>query len=156
MRRGRAAHRRIFEGSAVHGPAAGGRCCRGGVVRNQVESSLRAAHATAVELGAAPLRAEIEALTRRGRLTLAPAPVATPPAPQPPSPLDRLGLTAREREVLALIAMGRTNREIAQTLFISPKTATVHVSNILAKLGVRSRVEAATMAHRLGMVEPQS
>jgi DNA-binding NarL/FixJ family response regulator len=52
--------------------------------------------------------------------------------------------------------MGRTNREIAQTLFISPKTATVHVSNILAKLGVRSRVEAATMAHRLGVVEPQS
>jgi DNA-binding NarL/FixJ family response regulator len=56
--------------------------------------------------------------------------------------------------VLALIAIGRTNREIAQTLFISPKTATVHVSNILAKLGVRSRVEAATMAHRLGVVEP--
>ena len=66
----------------------------GGVVRDQVESSLRAAHATATELGAAPLRAEIEALTRRGRLTLAPAPEATPPAPQPPSPLDRLGLTA--------------------------------------------------------------
>ena len=128
----------------------------GGVVRDQVESSLRAAHATAVELGAAPLRTEIEALARRGRLTLAPAPGTTLPAPQPPSPLDRLGLTAREREVLALIAMGRTNREIAQTLFISPKTATVHVSNILAKLGVRSRVDAATMAHRLGVVEPQS
>jgi len=58
--------------------------------------------------------------------------------------------------VLALIAIGRTNREIAQTLFISPKTATVHVSNILGKLGVRSRVEAATMAHRLGVVEPGS
>jgi DNA-binding NarL/FixJ family response regulator len=58
--------------------------------------------------------------------------------------------------VLALIAIGRTNREIAQTLFISPKTATVHVSNILAKLGVRSRVEAATTAHRLGVVaEPE-
>ena len=123
-----------------------------GVARDQVESSLRAAHATATELGAAPLRTEIEALARRGRLTLAPAPGAVPPAPQPPSPLDRLGLTAREQEVLALIAIGRTNREIAQTLFISPKTATVHVSNILAKLGVRSRVEAATMAHRLGVV----
>ena len=58
--------------------------------------------------------------------------------------------------MLALIAIGRTNREIAQTLFISPKTATVHVSNILGKLGVRSRVEAATMAHRLGVVEPGS
>jgi DNA-binding CsgD family transcriptional regulator/tetratricopeptide (TPR) repeat protein len=124
----------------------------GGVARDQVESSLRAAHATAVELGAAPLRTETEALALRGRLTLAPAPGTTLPAPQPPSALDRLGLTAREREVLALIAIGRTNREIAQTLFISPKTATVHVSNILAKLGVRSRVEAATVAHRLGMV----
>jgi len=129
----------------------------GGVGRDQVESSLRAAHTTAVELGAAPLRAEIEALTRRGRLSLAPAPGTTGrPAPQPPSPLDRLGLTAREREVLALIAIGRTNREIAEALFISPKTATVHVSNILGKLGVRSRVEAATMAHRLGVVSPQS
>ena len=59
--------------------------------------------------------------------------------------------------MLALIAIGRTNREIARTLFISPKTATVHVSNILAKLGVRSRVEAATMAHRLGVLaEPGS
>jgi DNA-binding NarL/FixJ family response regulator len=58
--------------------------------------------------------------------------------------------------VLALIAIGRTNREIAEALFISPKTATVHVSNILGKLGVRSRVEAATMAHRLGVVSPQS
>jgi len=128
----------------------------GGGVRDQAESSLRAAYATAVKLGAAPLRTEIEALTRRGRLTLGPAPGTTPPAPQSPSPLDRLGLTAREREVLALIAIGRTNREIAQRLFISPKTATVHVSNILGKLGVRSRVEAATMAHRLGMVEPGS
>ena len=129
----------------------------GGVARDQVESSLRAAHATAVELAAQPLRTEIEALALRGRLTLAPAQGTALPAPQPPSPLDRLGLTAREREVLALIAIGRTNREIARTLFISPKTATVHVSNILAKLGVRSRVEAATMAHRLGVVaEPGS
>jgi DNA-binding NarL/FixJ family response regulator len=52
------------------------------------------------------------------------------------SPLKRLGLTAREQEVLALIAFGRTNRQIAEMLFISPKTATLHVSNILSKLGV--------------------
>ncbi len=129
----------------------------GGVVREQVEPSLRAAHATASELGAAPLRAEIEALARRGRLNLGTGPATTPPpAPQLPSPLDRLGLTAREQEVLALVALGRTNRQIAETLFISPKTATVHVSNILSKLGVRGRVEAATIAHRLGIVKPGS
>ena len=129
----------------------------GGLVREQVEPSLRAAHATASELGAASLRAEIEALARRGRLNLGTdAATAPPPAPEPPSPLDRLGLTAREQEVLALVAIGRTNRQIAETLFISPKTATVHVSNILGKLGVRSRVEAATIAHRLGIVKPGS
>ncbi len=129
----------------------------GGFAREQVAPSLRAAHATARELGAAPLRAEIEALARRGRLDLGTDAAATPaPAPRPPSPLDRLGLTAREQEVLALVAIGRTNHQIAETLFISPKTATVHVSNILAKLGVRNRVEAATIAHRLGIVPPGS
>jgi DNA-binding NarL/FixJ family response regulator len=57
--------------------------------------------------------------------------------------------------VLALVAIGQTNAQIAETLFISPKTATVHVSNILGKLGVRNRVEAATIAHRLGIVKPE-
>ena len=70
----------------------------------------------------------------------------------PLAPLDRLGLTERERTVLALVAEGHTNREIGSALFISEKTASVHVSRILAKLGVRSRVEAATTAHRLGLV----
>jgi DNA-binding CsgD family transcriptional regulator len=65
---------------------------------------------------------------------------------------DELGLTPREREVLALVADGRTNRQIAEALFISAKTASVHVSNILAKLGVGSRVEAAAVAHRLGLL----
>ena len=60
-------------------------------------------------------------------------------------------LTSREREVLRLIAAGRSNREIASVLFIAPKTASVHVSNILAKLGVDSRIEAAAVAHRLGV-----
>jgi DNA-binding CsgD family transcriptional regulator/tetratricopeptide (TPR) repeat protein len=125
--------------------------------REQVERSLRAAHATASELGATPLRAEIEGLASRGRLDLGTDAALTPPAaPEPPSPLDRFGLTAREQEVLALVAIGRTNRQIAETLFISPKTATVHVSNILGKLGVRNRVEAATIAHRLGIVKPGS
>jgi DNA-binding CsgD family transcriptional regulator len=126
----------------------------GGLGREQVEPSLRAAHQTTVELGAAPLRAEIEALARRGRLDLGSEAAATAAA-KPSSPLDPLGLTAREQEVLALVAIGRTNAQIAETLFISPKTATVHVSNILTKLGVRNRVEAATIAHRLRIVQPE-
>jgi DNA-binding NarL/FixJ family response regulator len=63
-----------------------------------------------------------------------------------------LGLSPREVEVLVLVAEGATNRQIAETLYISPKTASVHVSNILAKLGVASRGEAAAVAHRLGVV----
>ena len=126
----------------------------GGRGREQVEPSLRAAHQTTVELGAAPLRAELEALARRGRLDLGSEAAATAAA-KPSSPLDPLGLTAREQEVLALVAIGRTNAQIAETLFISPKTATVHVSNILTKLGVRNRVEAATIAHRLRIVQPE-
>ena len=65
---------------------------------------------------------------------------------------DDLGLTPREREVLALLAEGRTNREIGEALFMAEKTASVHVSRILAKLDVRSRTEAAAVAHRLGLV----
>lgn len=61
------------------------------------------------------------------------------------------GLTEREREVLELIAQGSTNRQIAEALFISAKTASVHVSNILAKLGVANRTEAAHVAHELGI-----
>jgi len=59
----------------------------------------------------------------------------------------RLGLTDREFEVLRLVAGGRSNREIAAELFISAKTASVHVSNILAKFGVGSRGEAAARAY---------
>jgi DNA-binding NarL/FixJ family response regulator len=63
-----------------------------------------------------------------------------------------LGLTARELEVLQLVATGRTNRQIASDLHISPKTAGVHVSNILAKLGVERRAQAAAVAERLGLL----
>jgi DNA-binding CsgD family transcriptional regulator len=80
---------------------------------------------------------------------------AGPAAPIPAAdPLARFGLTAREREVLSLLAAGRSNPEIGQALFISTKTASVHVSNILAKLGVNGRVEAAAVAHRLGVYGP--
>ena len=61
------------------------------------------------------------------------------------------GLTPRELEVLRLVAVGRSNQQIADTLFISKKTVSVHVSHILAKLGVSTRVEAAATAHRLGL-----
>jgi DNA-binding NarL/FixJ family response regulator len=62
-----------------------------------------------------------------------------------------LGLTARELDVLRLVAAGRTNPQIAEALFISRKTAGHHVSSILTKLGVATRVEAAGVAHQLGL-----
>jgi DNA-binding CsgD family transcriptional regulator len=71
------------------------------------------------------------------------------------SEASRLGLTPREAEVLALVAIGRTNRQIGEELFISEKTASVHVSRILAKLGVAGRGEAAAVAHRLGLAAEQ-
>jgi ATP/maltotriose-dependent transcriptional regulator MalT len=110
----------------------------------------RAAEVTG-RLGARLLDGEVGALARRARLDLAPPAGATAPAAGPPTPAQQLGLTPREVEVLALVAAGRSNRQIAQALFISPKTASVHVSNILAKLGVAGRVEAAAIAHRLGL-----
>jgi ATP/maltotriose-dependent transcriptional regulator MalT len=108
-------------------------------------------HAAAItgRLGARLLDAEVQALARRARLDLAQHAAST--APGAPPPAAQLGLTRRECEVLALVAAGRSNRQIAQALFISPKTASVHVSNILAKLGAAGRVEAAAIAHRLGL-----
>jgi DNA-binding CsgD family transcriptional regulator len=67
---------------------------------------------------------------------------------------DPLGLTPREADVIRLVAAGRSNQQIADELFITRKTASVHVSNILAKLGVGGRVEAAAVAHRLGIISP--
>jgi ATP/maltotriose-dependent transcriptional regulator MalT len=94
-------------------------------------------------LSARPLRADIDLLARRSRLTVA----GKSPDGQP-----MFGLTAREREVLRLVAEGRSNREVAEELFISAKTASVHVSNILGKLGVTSRGQAAATAHRMHLV----
>jgi DNA-binding CsgD family transcriptional regulator/tetratricopeptide (TPR) repeat protein len=112
------------------------------------------------EQGALPLLGEIEGLARRARLDLsAPSPTAvagdgTPSEPAA-TPADRaavgFGLTRREREVLALVAEGWTNRQIADHLFISENTAGVHVSNILGKLDASSRTEAAAIAHRMGL-----
>ncbi|MGW4164269.1 helix-turn-helix transcriptional regulator [Streptomyces sp. NPDC004788] len=120
--------------------------------RDEAAALLRDAHTTAVRLGAHPLREDVELLAARARL----APVtgaATVPAQPEPEQDDAFGLTPREQDVLRLVAEGRTNRQIAEELFISPKTASVHVSNILAKLGVAGRGEAAAMAHRLRLLE---
>jgi DNA-binding CsgD family transcriptional regulator len=116
----------------------------------------RAAGAAAAS-GATGLLDPIAAFARRVRL---PIPGAADGAGRVDagiagSGLEELGLTARELEVLALVADGRTNREIGESLYMAEKTASVHVSRILAKLGVRSRVEAATAAHRLGIAAAQ-
>jgi ATP/maltotriose-dependent transcriptional regulator MalT len=100
----------------------------------------------AAQLGAAPLLAEAEAQARRIRVRL---PDAVSPARPAEPTADAFGLTEREREVLELVAAGRSNPQIAAELFISPKTASVHVSNIISKLNVSSRGEAAAVAHRL-------
>jgi DNA-binding NarL/FixJ family response regulator len=76
---------------------------------------------------------------------------ATASAGAPPGPADPFGLTARELQVLSLVATGATNRQIGETLFMAEKTASVHVSRILAKLGVHSRTQAAAVAHRLDL-----
>ena len=121
-----------------------------GAAARPAAEPLRAAHATTVRLGAAPLRAEIEALARRARISLIPAQPAPSPAPDHPH-----GLTDREAAVLRLLAAGHTNRQIGQQLFISPKTASVHVTSILRKLAVRDRVQAAAVAVSLGLVNPR-
>ncbi|HET8949053.1 MAG TPA: response regulator transcription factor [Solirubrobacteraceae bacterium] len=118
--------------------------------RATAAQALRDAHAVAVRLGATPLRSEIEALARRGRIELA-AIEPSPAAEATHDPAAELGLTRREREILGHIALGRTNRQIADELFISIRTVGVHVSHILGKLSVTNRSEAAAVAHRLGL-----
>jgi len=122
--------------------------------RSVAAGPLRAAYRGARELGATPTAARIEELARRARIDLDVAPPAERAATGARAPGARVGiesLTRREREVLALLAEGRTNREIARRLFISHKTASVHVTNIKEKLQVATRVEAAGVAIRLGM-----
>lgn len=141
----------------------------------QATRALRAAAEAALLMGAEPLRRELKALAARASIKL------DPPTPQasvmPRHSTARAGgdagarphsahtgeraglgtaakLSPRELEVLRLVAQGHTNREIAGILFISEKTAGVHITHILEKLGVRSRVEATAYAHRAGLVEP--
>jgi DNA-binding CsgD family transcriptional regulator/tetratricopeptide (TPR) repeat protein len=107
-------------------------------------------------LGASPLTEEIRLLARRARIDLVTggAPGAADAGQSGADARSgRLGLTDREFEVMRLVAAGQSNREIGAELFISAKTASVHVSNILAKLGVASRGEAAATAHRLHLFD---
>ncbi|WP_128429611.1 helix-turn-helix transcriptional regulator [Streptomyces cyaneus] len=99
----------------------------------------RAARETAARLGATLLLERLDALIRRGRLAETSADRSSP-------------LTAREQEVLLLLALGRSNRKIGEELYITGKTASVHVSNILAKLGAASRTEAVAIAYREGLI----
>jgi DNA-binding CsgD family transcriptional regulator len=113
-------------------------------------AALSEAHRIATSLGARPLRSAVEALAARSRFDLSTSKTEMSPVPTG-SPEDPFGLTRRERDVLPLLVKGRTNRQIAEELFISENTAGVHVSNILGKLGVSTRTEAAGIAARLGL-----
>ncbi len=90
-------------------------------------------------MGAAPLLARADALAAR---------LAARPAPADAGPR----LSAREAEVLRLVAAGRSNPEIAEALFVSPRTVTTHLTHIFAKLGVEGRAEAVALALRHGLI----
>lgn len=111
--------------------------------RAEAAAEARAAREVFARLGAKVLLERVDELIRRGRLTEAPAAGASL-------------LTAREQDVLRLLARGRSNRQIGEELFITGKTASVHVSNILAKLGAASRTEAVAVAYRQGLIVPET
>ena len=118
--------------------------------RDAAAQAADAAGEAARHLGSGWLSDEVNGLCERARLRSASQ--GEPAEPAQPASEDPFGLTPRERQVLALIAQGETNRQIGAALFMAEKTASVHVSRILAKLGVRSRTQAAAVAHRLGLV----
>ena len=105
--------------------------------------------AAAAADGHVPVLAAIHALAERAHVPLAAVPAD---APQSTAEATPYGLTGRELLVLRLLVAGRSNGEIGAELFISRKTASVHVSNILRKLGVSTRVQAAALAERAGLL----
>jgi len=127
------------------------------VARRRDRGRRAVARAAGAADGHAPLLDQIRALADRARIPLR-SPSAgptTPGAPSPaeaPRPKNPFGLTSRELEVLRLLSAGRTNAQIGAELYISPKTAGVHVSNILRKLGASGRVQAAAQAERAGLL----
>ena len=149
-RSGRVGHARASLSGRVRALASGRGAARGGGGHGRGPTVLVVAHASAERLGAAPLADELTLLARRARVELSNGHPPSPAAADDPA--AALGLTRREREVLGLVAEGLTNREIAEKLFVTEKTAGAHVSAILAKLRVRSRLEAATTAQRLGLL----
>jgi DNA-binding CsgD family transcriptional regulator len=111
--------------------------------RREAADLIREADDLAATIGTGLLRSAVDAAARRLGVELAGSGASPDAAP--------FGLTSRELEVLRRVAAGRTNKQIATELYISPKTASVHVSNILAKLGVAGRGEASAMAHQQGL-----
>jgi DNA-binding CsgD family transcriptional regulator/tetratricopeptide (TPR) repeat protein len=129
-------------------------------VRADVGAKLRSAHEVATRLSARPLAESIQRLAARARIDLGLAAVTRRSDAAPLQPASEtltpeagqvLGLSVREVEVLKLVAAGMSNGDIAERLFISRKTAAVHVTHILDKLGVSNRVEAAMVAERAGL-----
>jgi len=120
--------------------------------RSQAAASFRQAYQLATEIGAQGLARHVSAESELLGVTLS---SETRPLPRVPKPrtADNFGLTRRESEVLRLVAIGRSNQQIASALFLSPSTVGVHVSNILAKMNVSSRTEAGAVAHRLHLAE---
>lgn len=110
--------------------------------RQAAEVEAAEALSEAEDMGARPLADAVRALARRARLDLPGVRRATAST-----------LTEREEEVLGLVAQGLSNRQIGERLFISTKTVSVHVSNLLAKLGASGRAEAVSLAHQRGLLE---
>ncbi|GAA3530421.1 helix-turn-helix transcriptional regulator [Amycolatopsis ultiminotia] len=115
------------------------------VGRPGAAAALEAAHAVAVKLGAVPLRDAVRDLARRARVELAGAGPAVPPVRTSP-------LTGREQDVLERVALGRTNRQVGEELYISEKTVSVHLSRVMAKLGASRRAEAVAIAYDRGLL----
>jgi DNA-binding CsgD family transcriptional regulator len=124
----------------------------GGQPAAAATAALRAAAAACD--GHAPLLDQVHALAKRARLPLQPRLAAFTGPPQPAEAQASYGLTARELAVLRLLVAGRTNAQIGAELYISPKTASVHVTSILRKLGVSGRVQAAALAERARLLPP--